>query len=341
MAWFTVQYRGADGKTESVQIESADRAGVFAELKKRGISAVRVEETKGKPRLVSRRSSSTGKGRSHSTAKCVVCGVVIACAAVAAWFILLPKPKEVHDKGAPKTVKKAEAVTYRPAIKPKPAQIVDPVEAQKEKWKQMGYPQNPWGHPIPKELEYKPHWKYTSEDYSLIDPGYKARHETFLAEQATIPWQHSCEIEIAQTLFAKPEDVLLFTPLSKNFKEQFLKSLENPIVITKDDSEEVAQQKREMREVKKYLKEQLDNGQDIVAIINEARESMSRLNGLRQTLLAELRELEKSASSEQEIDDYVEAANMMLKEKGAGSIKLPISATRLRLRAKERAEKMK
>lgn len=339
MAWFTVQYRGPDGKAESVQIESADRAGVFAELKKRGISAVRVEELKGKPRSVS--SSSVSTRKMPLAVKCLAFCFVIACVVGAAWFCLTPKPKSVHDESTRKPAKNLTAAKPRPVVNPAPAQDVDPVEAQKEKWKQMGYPKNPWGHPIPKELEYKPHWKYTSEDYSLIDPGYKARHETFLAEQATIPWQHSCEIEIAQTLFAKPEDVLLFTPLSKNFKEQFLKSLENPIVISKDDSEEVAQQKREMREVKKYLKEQLDNGQDIVAIINEARESMSQLNGLRQNLLAELRELEKSASSEQEIDDYVEAANMMLKEKGAGSIKLPISATRLRLRAKERAEKMK
>ena len=338
MKQWTVYFRDKNGSKASVVIEAEDRAGVFAELKKRGISAISV--TEGASNKKPRKAASGGapsKGRGLLAAAIVVLG-----AGLAVWWFFISNTggNTRTDTDVKKSSKIAEVKPSLATANKIDASAVDTMEAQREKWKRMGYPKNPWGQQkIPEDLEYKPHWKYTTEDYARIDPGYKARHEAFLSEQAKIPWQHACEIEIAQTLFAKPEDAVLFTPLQKNFTKQFLKSLENPIVVSEEDSEEVAQQKREMIKVKIYLKERLDAGEDIVDIINEARSSLAELNGLRQNLLTELRNLEKTAKSEQEIDDYVEAANMMLRDKGAGTIRLPISATRLRLRAEARTQK--
>lgn len=254
---------------------------------------------------------------------------IIAAIGVATWILCSkdkPAPAKVAKVANPGLIKAVE-----PAAAPKQEE-----ETEQERNKRKGYKKNPWGTPIPKDLEYKPHWKYTPEDYARIDPGYKARHERFLAEQAKIPWKHACECEIAQVIFTKPGDPFLYTPLSRNFKEQFLKSLQTPIIVTKNDSPELAQQKREMIEVKKFLKDKLDDGEDIAKILDDERKHVAELNGFRDGLVQELRQLEKTATSEAEIDDFVKAANIMLKEKGIGEVKLPISATRLRLRREAR-----
>ena len=326
MTW-QVQIRGKDNRQESICIDAESRSALFAELKKRGISAIRVTELKGRPRKVvsANRPPSRGKGLLAGLAIVVMGGAVI-------WFFMSKQEpiKEVPDAKAKKT-SKAPAVVVPPKI---PTDVI--AESEKEVNKKK-YPKNPWGTPIPEELEYKPHWKYTAEDYAKIDPGYQARHERFLEEQAKIPWKHPCECEIARLLFVKPGDPVLDMPVSKTFVAQFIKSLDAPIEISEDDSEEVAEQKREMIEVKAYLKEQLDKGEDIVDLLNQERKRLVELNGMRESLLQELREIEKTAKSEADIDTYVEAANIMLKERGAGEIKLPLSASRLRLRRAARA----
>jgi len=47
---FDVTYRAKDGKQAVIRIAAEDRRGVFSELEKHGISAIRVEESKGKSR---------------------------------------------------------------------------------------------------------------------------------------------------------------------------------------------------------------------------------------------------------------------------------------------------
>ena len=83
------------------------------------------------------------------------------------------------------------------------------------------------------------------------------------------------------------------------------------------------------------LKEAYDRGDDIIEILKEERAQLIKIHSLRENLFRELKELEKSAKSVQEIDDYVTAANTMLNEYGAQHIKLPYSKERMRLEKTE------
>ena len=123
----------------------------------------------------------------------------------------------------------------------------------------------------------------------------------------------------------------LLIPFDARFKDKFLKSLETPIIISKDDPEELKEQKRQLIEAKIYLKEKLDEGEDIVAILNEEYRLNKKMHDLRENLRRELRELEKSATSVEEIQEYIDAANIMLEREGAGKIGLPLALTRYRL----------
>ena len=127
----------------------------------------------------------------------------------------------------------------------------------------------------------------------------------------------------------------LLIPFDRHFVKHFEKSLETPIIIDKEkDSLELQEQKQHMIDVKIYLKEQLDAGKDIAAILNEEREKMERLRGLRENLEKALREMEKSAKSVEEVQDYIDSANKMLEEQGgsgSGKIGLPLILTKMRL----------
>ena len=73
-------------------------------------------------------------------------------------------------------------------------------------------PKNPFGTPIPKDLEYKAIWEYTPEDYARVDPGYAARHEKFLAAQAANPWKTPSDRSLSMLLFAKDGNMGLLIP---------------------------------------------------------------------------------------------------------------------------------
>ena len=84
---FSVTYRGKDGKQDVIQIAAEDRQGVFQELAKRGISAVRIEETTGK--VKTRKNAAPKKsGKSPAVGKGLVAGLLVVAVAVVAWYFL-------------------------------------------------------------------------------------------------------------------------------------------------------------------------------------------------------------------------------------------------------------
>ncbi len=85
MNW-NVTYRSKDGRQEVVQIEATDRKALFAELANRGISAIKVEEAKGKLRKVNRGSRLGARG--SGIVKGLVAGAIVVAAGVAAIFFL-------------------------------------------------------------------------------------------------------------------------------------------------------------------------------------------------------------------------------------------------------------
>ena len=173
------------------------------------------------------------------------------------------------------------------------------------------------------------------DTYVSPDPGFSNRWERFKAEQAKLPFKYMSENEIAVILDTKPGDMVLDITPHPNFVRDFLKSLEEPIIPLATDDEKTVQLKKDMVRAKIILKEAYDRGESITDILREERAQLMKIHGLRENLFRELKEIEKTAKSPQEIDDFVSAANVMLDEYGAKHIKLPYSKERMKL---ERAE---
>lgn len=290
-----------------------------------------------------RPAARAGGAKKPSAVRGIIAGTAIALPVLGlcVYFVLGrgdSRPSTSDSSRSSRTIKEV-----KPTLVSKPQTNAVPQDGltdQQREWKRKKHPKNPWGTPIPKELEYKPHWAYTYDDYCKIDPGYANRYAKQQERLAKVPWKTSADWDLANLLFAEPGKPGLAVPLDESFVKDFLKSMETPLYVAKDDSPEVAAKKRQLIEVKAYLKEQLDKGVDIVQLLKDEQKKNDRLRGLRNNLECELHKLEKTAQSTQEIDDYVAAANMMLEKEGVkGDLKLPQSLYRLKLERAESAAK--
>lgn len=141
-------------------------------------------------------------------------------------------------------------------------------------------------------------------------------------------FNHSCENLIAAYLTLTPGEGMVGTPiLGERFRQQFLKSLEEPIIVSKDDSPEDAQLKRDMIATKIDLKARMDEGEDICKILSDTHKEVQDLARYKTLLQKEIRDAAKNPDmTMQDVDDLIQAANIMLDKKGIAPITLgPIS----------------
>lgn len=278
----------------------------------------------------------TSKNMENNNLHFVALVLIVLFVLGGAAYIWYSKPLHVpHNHESVDEYKDNDIAEFQPADEDPVPQAPVPKEEDGVRYTRNGtkiqVPRNPWGTPIPKDLEFKPHWEYTPEDYARIDPDYARKHEEFLKRMENNPWKTAIDSRLATLLFSKAGMPIASMPFTALDKERFLKSLETPIIATRDDSDEVREQKRQMNETKIWLKEKLDAGEDIIAILNEERDRQIRLVGIRNNLMQELREIEKNATSVQEVEDFVEAANIMLEEEGAEKVVLPTIMTKIRV----------
>lgn len=266
-----------------------------------------------------------GKAKAPSWRRGVIAGaVIVALGALCLWLF-----SGNGDKPEPRSDKKSGLIkAVAPAVTNKPTTVEKGVRYTKN-GKKIVVPKNPWGTPIPKDLEYKPHWEYTPEDYARIDPGYEARHKQFLEKQKNRKWKNHVDLRLANLLFSDPGKPNILQPFRPNFKDMFLKSLSEPIIVSKDDPPELKEQKRQLIEAKAWLKDQVDSGADIVEILNNEQKNMAEVRGLHDNLVRELHRLQNEAKSPDEIEDFVNAANIMLKEKGGGKVRFSTQGSKL------------
>ncbi len=157
----------------------------------------------------------------------------------------------------------------------------------------------------------------------------KSKHSIF---------EFHCENQIAGLLMHEPGATLVGTQTyNGRFTKQFLESLETPIVINDDDSEEHKELKRNVIQAKKDLKAAYDRGEDIEKIMLDTRKELQDLARYKRELRGMVFEYNKTEGvSEQDIDDYVQAANKMLEEKGIAPLDPgPLARRKLRMQMLE------
>lgn len=143
------------------------------------------------------------------------------------------------------------------------------------------------------------------------------------AKQGYEIFEHRCDNSLAFLLTVRPGDTIVGDAgYDRWFTRAFLESLKTPIIVTKDDTPEQAALKRLVIETKADLKGRLDAGEDIAQIMSETRRELQKLSALKSDLRRELYAMKRDGTmTEENMQDYVDAANKMLADKGIAPLK--------------------
>ena len=197
-----------------------------------------------------------------------------------------------------------------------------------------------------KLVEWPPRDAYKDDEGVWRHPGGQMCFDprikpNFIGSKSRHIFNSLSEKHVASLLTAKPGQQFFGTMTlykSQKFKDDFLKAYLSPTQINEDDSEEDKMIKAEVREVMKDLAIRVKAGEDIGDILTESRLELQRLGQYKQDLIKELKSVMKGESlTDQEVLEYVKAANKMLETKGI----TPLSVSPLSIKClKHNVEKM-
>ena len=158
----------------------------------------------------------------------------------------------------------------------------------------------------------------------------KAKYEIF---------DRQCNNEIAGYLSMSPGDVIVGTPnYNGRFKKDFVESINEPIIITQDDTPEQAQLKRDVIAARLQLKDAMDRGEDIEKIMLDTRAELQSLMVAKMELKHLFYEERKKCQTEQDVEVLFDACNKMLESKGIAPITYGPITKRNLLRSQRAAE---
>lgn len=187
----------------------------------------------------------------------------------------------------------------------------------------------------------KPRWLYPRKPpsrWGTIKINLDEGDQNKSVEDIAMKGMRSTDLFLAYLYNAEPGDEFGDAIPLENFAKRFIKSLETPIIVTHDDPDDVKAIKRGVIELRKELKDRYDAGEDIEAVVKASRDALVEDHQYRKQLEAEITRLSKDGvASVAEMQDFVDAANVMLKEKGLKAVKM----SHVIRRRMEKREKLK
>lgn len=200
----------------------------------------------------------------------------------------------------------------KPALPSKPVEEKKKVEVKKlEDGRLMKY------------VNGEPVWKTPKIDYGVVETN-KVNPENLPIEYRV--FRHSADRKIAGLLLIEPGTEIIGDEGSmfRDFDKKLLKSITEPIIISEDDSEEVKELKRAVREAKIDLKARMDAGEDIGKTMSDTWHQLQELGLYREELRKEVAKYAHDKNiSKEDMEDFVKAANTMLEQRGGMPITMP------------------
>lgn len=145
-------------------------------------------------------------------------------------------------------------------------------------------------------------------------------------------FENRSDNEIAGILMMNPGDAVVGSKrYDRWFAEQFLKSIETPIIVSEDDEPWQADLKRSVLQARIELKEAYDRGEDIAGIMTESRQQLQDLSKYKQAVKQLYAQNRRECETDEEVGELQRAVNIMLEEKGCAPINFT-PLTRLNLK---------
>lgn len=304
MSSWKVTYRGKGGQLESLFIAAETRAGVFVQLKAKGISAVKIEEQKASGKS----NVSPGEAKALKYGLAATALLIAGVAAMIIWRTTsssVPAPK----KSQPPTLSKKNIQDSIVAENSASTQTVPPV-------------------PIPEfqiqsSRTSSPAISSNKVSYSADDMLNQAR-----ARGKRQIFRHQSDIWFSH--FITPGVRVPPIPVNGNLKDSFIASLTDPIAFNADDTESERAAKEEVANMRKQASEWIRNGGTFESYMTELesrqQREADRMDVAREVLLNNFKEDEDPQST----IDLWNALNKKLEEDGLRPMSLP-APIRIRL----------
>ena len=306
MDWI-ITFRNKSGSKDQMSLEAESREAVFKELAKCGITAIRIEEAKGKAKP--RKASPKGGSKTSVVLKGAIAGVIVVAAAVGAWFFLTQKQETAKPDTETKKPSRIAEVT------PASAAPVKAVEPKEEKPK-----------PLPPQRIGE-----TRDGKVLLPDGtlhtVKGVITSGVARVSLIDrtFKHDTDCMLAHLLVVEPGEGFVGDSESiySGFEKEFLKTLDDPIVYDKNDSDYVKELKMGVQALRQELLDARANGESIEKVLIDTRDQLQQLGLYRQELEERVLRMSEDGMSQQDYNDLITAANKMLEERGSKPLELP------------------
>ncbi len=303
---FTVEYRDATTKQrKTLVLDVGSKSEVWAILKERGISAISVTE------------GGSSKSKKPGVKRGLAAGVIIAVLGCAiAWFLTRDTVKQPEPEVQKQ---KKEKVTTLPDVVIQTAEeVVAPITNVVEKKIDDD-----------KYRDERGILRYKATGTRAYDPDRPTRKINLNMGKdgkplyKPSPFKTRAENEIYRLIKIEPGETLFGERrYDEHFEAEYLKSLETPIVIEDEDDEDTVAAKKAMIAVKEEINERMKNGETLAEILTETKSELKRLADIKRMIRAELIESIKSGDcTEKDVENYLNAANMILEEKGIAPIK--------------------
>ncbi len=300
---YTVTYRDANGNRAEKAIEAKTRNELFALLKEKEISPIRVDGNS----AVSKHLSLV------KLQKCAIYTIIFASVLTIAIWVLFPSPKSNQDS----TERKTHSAKH---IAGQPSHAIST-------FNDVGTVSNAIASTYGSES--RPISVMTNLNSSVlatdIKPNtsiYGARFPNNKRQPPKKLFKNFSNNYISGLLRVRPGASVVGVVLPKNFDENFKESLSEPILIEPDDSLEDIEIKKMMKDIREQGAKLLAEGGSVRAEILKERESLRKVAQMRFTLQQEVIEMFKSGASDDQIAATIDAANKMMDEEGGEHIRI-------------------
>ena len=144
-------------------------------------------------------------------------------------------------------------------------------------------------------------------------------------DRRAVKWTFDSEDEISALVDMEPGDIVVGDmEYGEAFVVDFNNSLTNRIVINENDDPYSRELKEGVIAAKQDLYDAMERGEDIALIMTETRREMRRLFEYKSMIEEEISEIRNSGEyTDEEVTDFVQAANKMLELEGVPPIKMP------------------
>ena len=175
---------------------------------------------------------------------------------------------------------------------------------------------------------------WTNGVYYSKDPGYEARRKQMVERDRRNTFlYHESEACINILVTCKPGEGFDPMTFDEKFKNDFIESLKEPIIVKHDDPPDIQEAKRAVIDAKIYLKQEMDAGRDICEIMRETQKELIKAQDTWDDFRVQLSDLKrKEGVTEQEIEDFVNAANVILDDLGGAKLKMPMKVRKWQLK---------